>query len=977
MARDESDLQGLSERVVEKLLLVEDEGADGDHDGLKGLGEGGVGVGLEASATLGELDFEEETDVTGEGLPGELPEHACVYCGVYDAASVVRDNKDGKWFCNGRGALPGSHIVMHLVRSRHREVTLHRDSPLGENVLECYSCGTRNVFLLGFVPAQGDSVVVLLCREPCLHASGLKDMNWDLDQWQPLIEDRSFLSWLVKVPTEKEMAAARGITSDQVSMLEEMWKTNPSATLEDIMRSGEGDDLQSVLLRYDDGFHFQNVLGPLLKVEANNDRRMKEEQSRSGVRVRWDVGLNKKRVAYFFVPQASDGEIRIMVGDELCLKHEAQKWECVGAVKGFTADEEVALELRGRNSSRAPIEVTRGFRVEIVWKPTSFERMQGAMRSFAVDDTSISGYLYHRLLGHELAHQVIKGHRLPKKFSVRGLPELNPSQVAAVKSVLESPLSLIQGPPGTGKTVTSASIVYHLRMQSKSQVLVCAPSNVAVDQLAEKISATGLKVVRLCAKSRESISSPVEHFTLHYQVRHLDDREDSELQKLLRLKDELGELTEKDDRRLRSLKRAAEREILSAADVVCCTCVSAGDPRLSSYRFRSVLIDEATQATEPEALIPIVRGCKQLVFVGDHCQLGPVITAKTAAKAGLGQSMFERLVELGIRPIRLTVQYRMHPCLSAFPSNNFYEGSLQNGVTEEDRMARDEFPWASRNRPMLFWVQNGPEEISASGTSYLNRVEASSVEKAVSHLLRSGVAPSRIGVITPYEGQRAYVVSHFMRAGGLPQELYRDIEVASVDAFQGREKDYIILSCVRSNDHQGIGFLADPRRLNVALTRARLGIIILGNPKVLCRSYLWWLLLNHYKENDALVEGPLNNLKSSMVQLVGPRRSRQSHAPSEVPLELEHQDASGGNQHGPSYRSMDQDNRMGRRQIPISDRGHIGDGRMPNGSIEPYGRVPVPQPSAYGHVMNTLFAPSERIFLQEEALHLGTYFLTE
>lgn len=114
--------------------------------------------------------------------------------------------------------------------------------------------------------------------------------------------------------------------------------------------------------------------------------------------------------------------------------------------------------------------------------------------------------------------KVIKVPRFPKRFSVPGLPELNHSQIVAVKAVLESPLSLIQGPPGTGKTVTSASIVYHLAKQSKSQVLVCAPSNVAVDQLAEKISASGLKVVRLCAKSREALSSPVEHLTLHYQV---------------------------------------------------------------------------------------------------------------------------------------------------------------------------------------------------------------------------------------------------------------------------------------------------------------------------------------------------------------------------------------------------------------------------------------------------------------------------
>jgi regulator of nonsense transcripts 1 len=187
-----------------------------------------------------------------------------------------------------------------------------------------------------------------------------------------------------------------------------------------------------------------------------------------------------------------------------------------------------------------------------------------------------------------------------------------------------------------------------------------------------------------------------------------------------------------------------------------------------------VLIDEATQAIEAECLIPIVMGAKQLVLVGDHCQLGPVIMCKKSAKAGLTQSLFERLVILGIRPHRLQVQYRMHPCLSKFPSNMFYEGTLQNGVTEDERLnPAVDFPWPVPTKPMFFWIQGGAEEISASGTSYLNRVEASAVEKVVTHFLRVGVTPQQIGVITPYEGQRAYVVQHMQRTGPLRASLYK------------------------------------------------------------------------------------------------------------------------------------------------------------------------------------------------------------
>lgn len=828
------------------------------------------------AAGMSELNFEDAGDDDSHDYSKrDLPEHACKYCGIHNPACIVRCHVPScrKWFCNSRGNTSGSHIVNHLVRAKHKEVCLHKDSPLGETILECYNCGCRNVFLLGFIPAKSESVVVLLCREPCLSVNGLKDMNWDLSQWLPLIDDRCFLQWLVKVPSEQEQLRARQISAQQINKVEELWKTNPDATLEDLEKPGVDDEPQPVALKYEDAYQYQNVFGPLVKLEADYDKMMKESQSKDNITVRWDVGLNKKRVAYFVFPK-EDNELRLVPGDELRLRWPGDgthgAWQSVGHVIKLTAQEEVALELRA--SQNVPIDVNHNFSVDFVWKSTSFDRMQVAMKTFAVDETSVSGYIYHRLLGHEIESQTVRN-TLPRRFGAPGLPELNASQVYAVKSVLQKPVSLIQGPPGTGKTVTSAAIVYHLAKQGQGQVLVCAPSNVAVDQLAEKISATGMKVVRLCAKSREAVSSPVEHLTLHYQVRHLDTSEKSELHKLQLLKDEQGELSSSDEKKYKALKRATEREIAQSADVICCTCVGAGDPRLSNFRFRQVLIDESTQATEPECLIPLVLGAKQAVLVGDHCQLGPVIMCKKAARAGLAQSLFERLVLLGVKPIRLQVQYRMHPCLSEFPSNSFYEGTLQNGVGMNQRLASQiDFPWPVPNRPMFFYVQMGQEEISASGTSYLNRTEAANVEKIVSTFLKSGVNPGQIGVITPYEGQRAYIVNHMARNGSLRQQLYKEIEVASVDSFQGREKDFIILSCVRSNEHQGIGFLNDPRRLNVALTRARFGIVILGNPKVLSKQPLWNSLLTHYKEHECLVEGPLNNLKQSMVQFQKPKK---------------------------------------------------------------------------------------------------------
>ncbi len=334
-------------------------------------------------------------------------------------------------------------------------------------------------------------------------------------------------------------------------------------------------------------------------------------------------------------------------------------------------------------------------------------------------------------------------------------------------------------------------------------------------------------------------------------------------------------------------RRRTELDILNLADVICCTCVGAGDPRLlersmkrgkKRRRFEQVLIDEATQGIEPETMIPIVTGAKQLVMVGDHQQLPPVVCCKGAAKAGLGQSLFERLVLRGQNANRLTIQYRMHPCLSVFPSNSFYDGELQNGVGANERqLLKVKLPFPRSDRPMFFYCVDGIEEVGSTGTSYLNREEAYATEKIVTGMLRGGVRPEQIGIITPYHAQRGYVSSYMARNGALRTDLYDDIEVASVDAFQGREKDIIILSCVRSNEKQGIGFLKDQRRLNVALTRAKYGLIILGNPKVLSTaSLLWYNLIQHFRVQELLMEGPLIRLRPSLMNLPKPSAEKRN-----------------------------------------------------------------------------------------------------
>lgn len=815
-----------------------------------------------------------------------LPEHACSYCGIHSPASVAKCVTCNKWFCNSRGNTTSSHLITHLVRARHKQVMLHPESELGDSTLECYNCGNQNVFLLGFISAKSETVVVILCRHPCASAGSAGDVNWDTNDWHPLIDDRSFLSWLVAVPSEQEVLRSRHISPGQIAKLEEVWRINAAAKLSDVTQAKEEEEtIPEIGCRFEDGYEYQRSFGPVVKAEAEYDKQLRESQTQTDVDVTWDMGLSKRHLVSFVLSKVDLADIKVTVGDEVRLNYKRtfDSWTGKGYVikRTDTAEDEITIEL-DPHGPPPPIDKTSGFQVEFLWNDATYQRVQKSLTTFATDDKSVSGYIYHLLVGHDI-ETVELDVEVPKSLSVPGIAELNSVQQDAVRTVLKMPLSLIQGPPGTGKTVVSTTIAYHLCKMTGEQVLACAPSNVVTDQLAERLEKTGLKVVRLAARVREHMDSRVEHLTLHRQVAASGP---SELKKLIELKNELGELSASDEKQYNRLMRDTERKILMSADVICSTCSGAGGPRLRGMRFRSVLIDESTQATEPECLIPVVNGCKQLILIGDHQQLGPVIANRKAARAGLSRSLFERLILLRHRPIRLTVQYRMHPCLSLFPSNMFYDGSLQNGVTIQDRKGVAGLPWPIPDTPMMFWASFGQEELSATGISYLNRSEAVACQKLIMRMYKAGVKPSQIGIVTPYEGQRTYL-KQFL-AGSMndafTEEMYGELEIESVDAFQGREKDYIILSCVRSNDHQGIGFLSDKRRMNVAITRAKYGLVILGNPRVLSKNLLWSYLLNHFKERGCLVEGALGQLQKCVVPLFKPR---VQHRFNEVRRELD------------------------------------------------------------------------------------------
>lgn len=402
-----------------------------------------------------------------------------------------------------------------------------------------------------------------------------------------------------------------------------------------------------------------------------------------------------------------------------------------------------------------------------------------------------------------------------EKYGV--LEGLNASQRLAVQGAASNRLTLVQGPPGTGKTAVAIRILQHWARVAQSRVrpggemspiLATSDSNIAVDNLVEGCANVGLRVVRL---GRPEAIRPE---LLQYCI----DRSPA------------------DSRGGGGLPASMMKEkmkILRNAQVVCCTCIGSGGDILDSMTFERVMVDEATQATEPAVLVPLARGCRQLVLVGDHCQLPPTVLSTRAEEEGLGVPLFSRMVACGVPPFMLDTQYRMHPGISMFPSDLFYGGKLKDGVSPPERRPLQGFPWPREEFPIAFVPVIDSVEID-DGASKANEAEALEVCHAVVQLLNGGQCTvSDIAVVTPYAAQVRLIRRQLRTL--LPQGP-PFVEVSSTDGFQGREKEAVIFSAVRSNSYGAVGFVSDWRRINVSFTRARRALIVIGNPDTLRRG---------------------------------------------------------------------------------------------------------------------------------------------
>lgn len=464
---------------------------------------------------------------------------------------------------------------------------------------------------------------------------------------------------------------------------------------------------------------------------------------------------------------------------------------------------------------------------------------------------------------------------------------LNDSQLAAVRNVVSAQdVAIIHGPPGTGKTTTLVQAILET-IRRERRVLVCAPSNTAVDLLTEKLAERGVNVIRLGNPSRVSdlllkhtldagVMAHASYAKMHAMRQTAEQHRDTasehvrnfgfeERQHRQWLREEARTLRQSAD----DLERFMTEDVLESVQVITCTLVGASHRHIRHLSFETVFIDEAAQALEPGCWIPIAKG-QRLVLAGDHYQLPPTVKSEKAAREGLRETLFEKCIQRQPETARmLTMQYRMHAHIMGFSSEKFYGGQLvpHPSVRHADLAAYD--PRFAFDLPVEFIDTAGCEyhEVAIpESRSTANPEEAHLLLERLAQLLAPcdsteyDQRPLTIGVIAPYRAQINYLKDAIEDSAVLNDLLLqRRLSVGTVDSFQGQERDIIAITLTRSNNKGEIGFLSDIRRLNVGMTRARRKLLLVGDSSTLCCHPFFVELLAYVKR----IGGYFEHAKSS------------------------------------------------------------------------------------------------------------------
>lgn len=476
--------------------------------------------------------------------------------------------------------------------------------------------------------------------------------------------------------------------------------------------------------------------------------------------------------------------------------------------------------------------------VQLYFDETSYRAMFAALDQTLTAKNNLLAHLRETFLGSERPH-------VRQLFPLR-FPWLNASQEAAVNRVLAAKeVAIVHGPPGTGKTTTLVEAIYET-LHRETQVLVCAQSNTAVDWISEKLMDRGIPVLRIGNPTR--VNDKMLSFTYERRFESHPDYTElwgirkaiREVQQALRKRsgadrDSLRNRLSRLRGRANELELQIDAALFDEARVVACTLVGAANRVLTNHHFTTLFIDEAAQALEAACWIAIGKA-DRVILAGDHQQLPPTIKCIEAERGGLGRTLMQKIAERWPETVSLlTIQYRMHEAIMRFSSDWFYQGALQAAPEVSHRGI---LQWDSP----ISWIDTSElevtEELNTETQSRINRPEAelliTQLKAYVEKITKERILEERIdfGIISPYKAQ-VYYLRSLVKRDAFFKPLLSLITIHTVDGFQGQERDVILISLVRANAEGKIGFLNDLRRMNVAMTRARMKLIILGDATTL------------------------------------------------------------------------------------------------------------------------------------------------
>lgn len=499
--------------------------------------------------------------------------------------------------------------------------------------------------------------------------------------------------------------------------------------------------------------------------------------------------------------------------------------------------------------------------VQLSFDETSYKLMFEALDRVMKAKNNRLAYLRDLFYSHQKAGRF--------SFEPMKFPWLNPTQERAVNEVLwAKDVAIVHGPPGTGKTTTLVEAINETLMR-ESQVLVCAQSNMAVDWISEKLVDRGINVLRIGNPTR--VNDKMLGFTYERRFEsHADYPQLWAIRKAIReLRKNRKKGSENYHQKIERLKsRAAEielrinAELFGEARVIACTLVGSAHHLLEGMKFGTLFIDEAAQALEAACWIPMKRASR-VILAGDHCQLPPTVKSIAALRAGLGKTLMERIAENKPEVVTLLkIQYRMNDEIMRFSSDWFYGGKVESAPQIKYRSVLDydhPITWidtSNEENQITIEGEDAPEDSASTSSSVsaanqnsdlnfkeqfvgesfgrINKAEAEltllTLAEYFTKIGKQRVLEERIdvGIISPYRAQVQYL-KKLIKKYEFFKPYRRLISVNTVDGFQGQERDVILISLVRSNDEGQIGFLKDLRRMNVAMTRARMKLIILGN----------------------------------------------------------------------------------------------------------------------------------------------------